>query len=165
MDEEPKRMPLGKFNSDRLNKNRFVLGPNPEERIIDPEIVGAVRAIRNTGIETMSSSAGTTSSLTKGWGSFILLNLMISPEGKDIAKKIRQFADSITGEVRGELNNPSISLQLVSAERFNEDMRTTSMQTSRHDIYRLQLIGFADDDQIRYMWNKVAERFNASVVE
>ncbi len=175
---DPRRMPLGRFDSTRLNEARFVLGPNPIESEIDPEIVKAVRAIRGTGIETLSSSAGTTNSLTAGWGSFILLNLMLFPRDKQIPQglrqfdslmivtKIRHFADSITEELRRELGNPNISLQLVLDERAAENKGTTAVQSrGGHDIYRLQLVGFADDKEISFAWGKVAQKFNRSIVE
>ena len=90
---------------------------------------------------------------------------MIFPGGKKIAKKINQFAKIITPELRKELNNPNIALQFVSAERWRDDEKTTSMKITQHDIYRLQLVGFANDDEIRFAWNKVAERFTPSVIQ
>ena len=165
MDKDPKPIPLGRFTSERLNKRRFILQQDPHESDVDSEIVNAIRAIRNTGIETIASSAGATESPFKGWGSYIQINLMIFPGGKKIAKKINQFAKIITPELRKELNNPNIALQFVSAERWRDDEKTTSMKITQHDIYRLQLVGFANDDEIRFAWNKVAERFTPSVIQ
>ena len=165
VEKDRKPIPLGKFGSDRLNKRRRVLGSDPDESNLDIEIVPAIRAIRQTGIETIASSAGLTTSPFKGWGSYIQLNLRFFPGSKQMANKISKFAQAVTAELREELNNPNISLQLVSAVKWNDDLGTTSMEVDRWEIYRLQLVGSANDDEIKFAWNKVAEKFDKSVVE
>ncbi|MBI2612571.1 hypothetical protein HYW59_02010 [Candidatus Kaiserbacteria bacterium] len=165
MDKERKPVPLGRFDSEQQNKRRWVLGPDPDESNLDIEIVPAIRAIRQTGIETIASSAGLTTSPFKGWGSYIQLNLHFFPGSKRMANKISKFAEDVTTGLREELNNPNISLQLVSAEKWNDDLETMSMEVDRWGIYRLQLVGSANDDEIKFAWNKVAEKFNKAVVE
>lgn len=164
MEKERKSIPLGKFGSERLNKQRWVLQSDPDESSLDAAIVPAIRAIRQTGIETIASSAGLTTSPFR-WGSYVQLNLQIFPGGKQIANKISEFAASMTAELRKELRNPNIALQLVSAEKWNEDPDTTSIETDHYEIYRLQSVGSANDEEIKFVWNKVAEKFNKSVVE
>lgn len=165
MEKARKPIPLGKFDSKDLNKQRWVLQSNPDESNLDAEIVPAIRAIRQTGVETIASSAGLTTSPFRGWGSYVQLNLQIFPGGTQIANKIHDFAASLTSELRQELKNPNITLQLVSAEKWMDDSETTSMEIVGHEIYRLQLVGSASDEEIKFAWNKVAVKFNKSVVE
>ena len=78
-----------------------------------------------------------------------------------MVKKIDRYARRIAKRFRAELGNPQIDLQLVSAERWFEDRDTASID-SAIPIYRLQLIGQTQDDQILYAWREVAASFTLS---
>lgn len=149
-------------------RQRWHLQPDSEyaqsEATIHPEILPAVKSIRNCDIETIASNSGIGQISGKGWGSYIQIQLIFDGD-LEVAKKIDVFAKALTSELRNELGNPAISLQLVSAERWVENQETTSMEITRLPIYRLQLVGYTNDEEIRYAWKKVAEKFTPSVIE
>jgi len=146
-------------------EGRMFLQPDFDESSINPEIFNAVKSIRNSGIETIASNSGIGQIGNKNsWGSFIQIQLLLK-DGLEIAEKINTFAQSLTPELQQELDNPSLSLQLVSAEKWFKNHDTTSMKISNLPIYRLQLVGYSKDEEIRYVWNKVAQKFTPSVIE
>jgi len=140
----------------------FWLQGELDESIIDPEILPAIMAIRNEGIETTASNSGVGHiGLDFGWGSYIQIALTESQLDEQLVKKIDRYARRIAKRFRAELGNPQIDLQLVSAERWFEDRDTASID-SAIPIYRLQLIGQTQDDQILYAWREVAASFTLS---
>lgn len=142
--------------------SKFRLQPEPEESDIQPEILPAVKAIRRTGIETIASNAAIGGHLIE-YGSYIQLQLM-DKGGAQVAEKIRLFAQEITNELRAELQNPEIALMLVSAEAWYEDRNTVSMDAPRFGVYRIQLVNYRSDAEIRKSWVKVASRFTREVI-
>lgn len=154
---------LGAFGSESLNKKRWVLQHDPRPETLEPEMIPAIEAIRNTGIETVASSSGLTTSPAEGWGSYIQLNLHFNKEV--IVPKIVAFAETISIQLQTELKNPDIILQLVSTEKWYEDQKTISVEIGKWEFYRLQLIGSKNDEEKIYAWGVVAKMFNSSVLE
>ena len=135
-----------------------------DESDILPEMLPVVRAIRNAGIETIASNSEVGHIGDSPFGSYIQIRL-IYKGGPEIAKKIDAFAKTLTPELRKETGNPNLALQVVSAEKWYDDQDTTSIEIINLPIYRLQLTGHTNDEEIRYVWNTVAEKFNHSVIE
>jgi len=147
-------------NREPINERLFPLQGELNESIIDADILGAVIAIRDSGIETIASNSGVGEiGSERGWGSFIQIALTQTQADNRLAERVLKFADDISQHIRVELGNREIALQLVSAERWHEDRNTTSLD-SRFPIYRLQLVGPSHDDEIRYAWTKVAKSFD-----
>ncbi|HEY4512284.1 MAG TPA: hypothetical protein VJH63_01335 [Candidatus Paceibacterota bacterium] len=135
-----------------------------DESSIDPEILPAVRALRNAGIETIASNSGIGQIGTNDmWGSYIQI-LLPSSDNIEIAKKIDVFAKKITPELQEKFQNPGIFLQLVSAEKWLKDTNTTSVEIDAIPVFRLQLIGCTRDEEISGIWKIISKRFNPSDV-
>lgn len=135
---------------------RFPIQGELDETIIDPALLPAVRAIRETGIETLASSSGIGHiGLEHGWGSYIQVYI----RDPAMVEKVVGFTDDMTEQARNELGNPGLAVQLVSAELWFEDRETTSRDGSM-PIFRLQLVGHVSDDEIRHVWQQVADRFS-----
>lgn len=140
----------------------FWLQGELDESIIDPEILLAIRAIRNEGIETTASNSGIGQiGLDHSWGSYVQIALTESQLDEQLVRKINRYARRMAERFRAELGNPQIDLQLVSAERWFEDRDTASID-SAVPIYRLQLVGQTHDDEILYAWREVAASFTFS---
>ena len=135
-----------------------------EKTDVRPEMLPAVRAIRNAGIETIASDSDLGRIGKATHGSYIQIQL-IYEGGQEIANKVNLFARTLTDELQKESGNSGLALKLVSAERWEEDNTTTSMQITQLPIYRLQLVGYTKDEEIRLAWNKVAEKFTSSVIQ
>lgn len=139
-------------------KGRF-LDTDYDEASIDPEILLAVKALRNSGVETIASNSGIGQIGDEdGWGSYIQVRLF-TEDGFEVAQKIKVFADALTLKLRQTLGNSALTLQLVSTELWYEDRNTTSMKTLV-PIYRLQLVGHSNDEEICHVWNTVAQDFS-----
>lgn len=134
---------------------RFPSQGELDETIINPEILPAVRSLRSSGIETTASNSGIDQiDLEHGWGSYI----QIIASHEEIVDSIVRFADATSEQLRRDLGNPELALQLVSAERWFEDRQTTSRE-SNVPIFRLQLVGHVSNYEIRYVWDEIAARF------
>jgi|SRR3989344_878165 len=135
------------------------------ESSIDAEILPAVTALRNAGVETIASKSGIGEiGVEDAWGSYVQI-ILPSENNLEVARKIAEFAVKLTSELQKELNNPAISLQLVSAEKWREDTKTISMEISLIPVYRLQLTGHVNEEEIRYVWSAVSKRFNRQIIE
>lgn len=142
---------------DAETKGRF-LDTHYDETSIHPEILPAVKALRASGVETIASHSGIGQiGVEHAWGPYIQVRLF-TKDGFEVARKINEFAQGLTLRLRQDLNNPVLTLQLVSAEEWYKDQNTTSMETNV-PIYRLQLVGQRTDDEIRQAWNAVAQEF------
>lgn len=135
-----------------------------DEACIHPEILPAVRALRNGGVETIASHPGIgLIGVEHAWGSYIQIRLF-AEDGFEVARKISDFALDLTVRLQEELRNSQIALQLVSAEAWYQDRKTTSME-SKIPLYRLQLVGQTNDSEILHAWNAVAQSFSSSVLQ
>lgn len=146
------------------NRETRFLNSIYNEASIDREILPAVTALRNAGVETTASSSGIGEvGSERGWGSYIQI-LIASGDHLQIIQKIDAFAKHLTSELREELKNPLISLEVVSAEQWFKDNKTTSMDV-RIPVYRLQLVGYMSDQEVVYAWKAVGEKFDSSIIE
>lgn len=128
-----------------------------DEESIDPEILPAVKILRDSGIETIASHAGIDEvNILDAWGSYI--QIWLHEEVDVVLKKIGTFAQSTTGELRQILGNSTITMQLVSAEQWLRDRNTTTLK-SNIPIYRLQLVGHINNEEICKAWELVAKTF------
>ena len=144
-------------------KGRF-LDTDYDEASIHPEILPAVKSLRNSGVETIASHSGIGQiGVDHAWGSYVQIRLS-TENCFEIARKIKEFAQALTTRLRQDLGNSQLTLQLVSAEAWYEDQNTTSLESSI-PIYRLQLVGQSRDEEIRYVWDTVAQEFSSSVIE
>ena len=143
-------------------KRRF-LDTDYDEASIHPEILPAVKALRNCGVETIASHSGIGQiGVDDAWGSYIKIRLF-TEDGFEIAGKINEFAQALSARLQQGVGNSELTLQLVSAEEWYKDRNTTSIET-RVPIYRLQLVGQTNDDEIRYAWRVVSENFTPEVL-
>jgi hypothetical protein len=154
------------MSTEEPRKEIGFLNTSFDEPSINPEILPAVISLRNAGVETIASNSGIGEiGLEGGWGSYIQIILPSAEYDLKIVHKVDGFAKQLTSELRQELNNPAIALQLVSAEKWFDDIHTTSIEISKVPIYRLQLTGCTNDQEISHVWKTVAEKFNRSVIE
>ena len=131
---------------------------------IHPEILPAVIALRNAGVETIASHSGIGQiGVEDAWGSYIQIRLFYEG-GFETAKKISKFAGNLTTKLRKDLGNDNLTLQVVSAAAWYEDINNASMETNI-PIYRMQLVGQTTDDEIRYAWENVAQEFSPDVIK
>ena len=139
--------------------NRHFLNTEFDEDSIHPEVLHAVKALRDNGIETTASHSGVGQiGSDHSWGSYIQI-LFTTKDGFKIAKRIKEVTKEITVKLQQNLGNSAIALQLVSAKEWYSNPYTTSMKTDI-PIYRLQLIGQTTDNEIRQAWKTVAEEFS-----
>ncbi len=144
-------------------KGRF-LNTDYDKVSIHPEILPAVIALRNSGVETIASHSGIGQiGVEHAWGSYIQIRLF-TEDGFKIAGKINKFAQALTLRFQHDLGNSMLTLQLVSAEEWYKNQGTTSLKASI-PIYRLQLVGQSTDDEIRQVWNVVAQEFSPTVIK
>ncbi len=144
-------------------KGRF-LDSDYDESSIHPEILPAVKALRNSGCETIASHSGIGQiGVVHAWGSYIQIRLF-TEDSFEITRKISKFAKELTARLRQDLGNSQLTLQLVSAEAWYKDQNTTSAE-SDIPIYRLQLIGQSSDEEICHAWSTVAQEFSPSVIK
>jgi len=135
-----------------------------DETSIHPEILPAVRSIRNSGVETIASHSGIRLYGPDNFlGSYIQVRIF-TRDGFEVARKIAEFADALTVRMQQDLQNPTLTLQLISAEAWFKDRNTTSMETLV-PIYRLQLVGHSTDEEICHVWSAVAQNFTPGVIE
>jgi hypothetical protein len=77
------------------------------------------------------------------------------------------FAQALSCKLQEELNKPQIKLQFVSALAWFKNRSATTHEVSADDlpIYRLQLLGYFRDDEVRSSWNTISRNFNPKVLE